>query len=97
MLSIRVQVASEESSVALLKSMDKRAGDQLRLQRTVEGLSVAAISYYVIGLLLYVAKAVEHLVTGFDPVLIVGLSAPLVALGVWLILRRLRASFDGDD
>jgi uncharacterized membrane-anchored protein len=96
MLSIRVQVASEAASVALLKSMDKRASDQLRLQRTVEGLSVAAISYYVIGLLLYVAKAIEHMIPRFDPVLVVGLSAPMVALGVWLILRKLRATVDVD-
>jgi uncharacterized membrane-anchored protein len=96
MLSIRVQVASEAASVALLKSMDRRAEDQLRLQRTVEGLSVAAISYYVIGLLLYVAKAVEHLVTGFDPVLIVGLSAPFIAFGVWMLLKRLRKSLLAD-
>lgn len=96
MLSIRVQVASEAASVGLLKSMDRRAEDQLRLQRTVEGLSVAAISYYVIGLLLYVAKALEHLVTGFDPVMVVGLSAPFVAVGVWLLLRRLRNSLLAD-
>ena len=96
MLSIRVQVASEAASVGLLKSMDRRAEDQLRLQRTVEGLSVAAISYYVIGLLLYVAKALEHLVTGFDPAVVVGLSAPFIAVGVWLLLRRLRNSLLAD-
>ncbi len=97
MLSIRVQVASEAASVALLKSMDKRARDQLQLQRTVEGLSVAAISYYVVGLLIYFAKGLEHTIAGLDAVTIVGLASPIVVLGVWLIIRRLRsAMFERD-
>jgi uncharacterized membrane-anchored protein len=97
MLSIRVQVASEAASEALLKSMDKRASDQLQLQRTVEGLSVAAISYYIVGLLLYFAKGLEKSLPGLDPVKTIGLAAPLVVLGVWLVLRRLRgAMFDRD-
>ena len=37
--------------------MDRRARLQFRLQQTVEGLSVAAIGYYVVGLFGYVAKA----------------------------------------
>jgi uncharacterized membrane-anchored protein len=89
MLSIRVQVASEAASVALLKSMDRRASDQLQLQRTVEGLSVAAISYYVVGLLLYFAKALEHRYPALDPVTVVGLASPFVVLSIWLIMRRL--------
>ncbi len=36
--------------------MNRRAELQLRLQQTVEGLSVAAISYYIVGLFGYVAK-----------------------------------------
>ncbi len=97
MLSIRVQVASEAASVGLLKSMDKRARDQLQLQRTVEGLSVAAISYYVVGLLLYFAKGLEKSLPGLDPVKTIGLAAPLVVLAVWLVLRRLRSGmFDHD-
>jgi uncharacterized membrane-anchored protein len=96
-LSIRVQVASEAASVALLKSMDKRASDQLQLQRTVEGLSVAAISYYIVGLLLYFAKGLEKSVPGLDPTKTVGLVAPIVVALVWLVLHRLRRSmFDKD-
>jgi uncharacterized membrane-anchored protein len=97
MLSIRVQVASEAASVALLKSMDKRASDQLQLQRTVEGLSVAAISYYIVGLLLYFVKGLEKSVPGLDPTKTVGLAAPIVVALVWLVLHRLRRSmFDKD-
>jgi uncharacterized membrane-anchored protein len=53
MLNTRVQVAAEATSAALLASMDRRADVQLRLQQAVEGISAAAIAYYVVGLLLY--------------------------------------------
>ena len=36
--------------------MDRRAKLQLRLQQTVEGLSVAAIAYYMVGLAVYLLK-----------------------------------------
>lgn len=97
MLSIRVQVASEAASVALLKSMDRRARDQLQLQRTVEGLSVAAIAYYIVGLLLYFAKGVEHRMPSFEAVTIVGFAAPVIVLVVWLTLRKLRNSLVSHD
>ncbi|MFX6170878.1 DUF3422 family protein, partial [Acinetobacter baumannii] len=52
-----IDVELEQLNSTLLNSMDRRAKLQLRLQQTVEGLSVAAISYYVVGLFGYVAKA----------------------------------------
>ena len=51
-----VDVELERQNSVLLNSMDRRAKLQLRLQQTVEGLSVAAISYYVVGLIGYLAK-----------------------------------------
>ncbi len=45
-------MALEAQNQTLLASMDRRARLQLRLQQTVEGLSVAAICYYVVGLAL---------------------------------------------
>jgi uncharacterized membrane-anchored protein len=73
--------------------MDRRARLQLRLQETVEGLSVAAITYYVVGLVAYAAKALKATGTGIDVDLTVGLSIPvvlvLVALGVRFIKHRL--------
>ena len=48
-----IDVQLERQNSDLLASMNNRAKLQLRLQQTVEGLSVAAISYYVIGLLAY--------------------------------------------
>jgi uncharacterized membrane-anchored protein len=88
LLSTRVGVAAEETNSSLLASMDRRAMLQLRLQQTVEGLSVAAISYYALGLISYASKALEFWSPKLKPELITGLAVPLVVLGVWLALNR---------
>jgi uncharacterized membrane-anchored protein len=97
MLNTRVEVAAEATSAALLASMDRRAKQQLRLQRTVEGLSVAAIAYYALGLLLYALKALEHVDPRIDATLAAGVSMPFVIAAVWLSIRRLRARLGRDD
>ncbi len=84
-----VDVELERQNSALLNSMDRRAKLQLRLQQTVEGLSVAAISYYVVGLFGYLAKAVSHELP-IDPGLLTGLAVPFAVAGVWLTVRRIR-------
>ena len=97
MLNTRVEVAAEATSAALLRSMDRRARLQLRLQQTVEGLSVVAIAYYALALLTYVIKAVGR-VRPLDETLWAGIAAPLVLLAVWLALRRLRSKLRvGED
>ncbi len=90
LLSTRVDIARERQNQALLASMDRRARLQLRLQQTVEGLSVAAICYYAAGLVGYVAKALKTTGARIDPDLAVGLSIPLVAAAVLVALRRAR-------
>jgi uncharacterized membrane-anchored protein len=88
LLSTRVDITRERQNQALLASMDRRARLQLRLQQTVEGLSVAAIVYYVAGLVGYTAKALKAAGLHIDPDLTVGLAIPAVAVGVVLALRR---------
>ena len=44
----------------LLGAMNRRQQLQLRLQATVEGLSVAAITYYIVGLVGYAAKGLKE-------------------------------------
>jgi len=77
--------------------MDRRARLQLRLQQTVEGLSVAAISYYALGLLGYMFKAVSTWKPGFPPEVATGIAAPFVFGLVWLALRRMRIKMLADD
>ncbi len=66
---------------------------QLRLQSTVEGLSIAAISYYVVSLLLYVAKAGKAAGLPIHPELIIGIMIPIVIATVWYITRRIHNKF----
>lgn len=88
LLSTRVDITRERQNQALLASMDRRAKLQLRLQQTVEGLSVAAIVYYVAGLVSYGATAVKAAGVNLDPDIAVGVSIPLVALLVISTIRR---------
>jgi uncharacterized membrane-anchored protein len=60
LLRTRIDVEIEQQNRDLLAAMSERARMQLRLQQTVEGLSVAAISYYVASLLHYVFESAEH-------------------------------------
>ena len=96
LLSTRVDIARERQNQSLLASMDRRAKQQLRLQQTVEGLSVAAIVYYVAGLLGYGAKGLLAAGLPVNVDVAVGLSIPFVAgLVIWAVLRarrRLQAS-----
>jgi uncharacterized membrane-anchored protein len=90
LLSTRVDIKRERQNQALLASMDRRAKLQLRLQQTVEGLSLAAIVYYVVGLVGYAAKAGKAGGLAIDPDLAVGLAIPVVALVGLALLRRAR-------
>ncbi len=82
LLSTRVDIIREEQTQALLESMNRRAKLQLRLQQTVEGLSIAAITYYIVGLVGYAAKGLEVAGVPLDPDLAMAISIPLVVGGV---------------
>jgi uncharacterized membrane-anchored protein len=90
LLRTRVDVALEEQNRDLLHSMDRRARLQLRLQQTVEGLSVAAISYYVVSLIIYLARGARKFGSTLDPYVIGMISLPFVAAGIWYGVRRVR-------
>lgn len=90
LLSTRVDISRERQNQALLESMNRRAKLQLRLQQTVEGLSVAAITYYVVGLVGYAAKALKAAGLDVNPDLAMGASIPVVAILIGLGVRRVR-------
>ena len=89
LLRTRVGIVQEMQNRQILQSMNARAAQQLRLQQAVEGLSVAAISYYVIGLLSYSGKAAKVLGMAINAEVLVGVLVPFVAAGVWLALRQM--------
>ena len=89
LLRTRVDFQQEQSSQALLAAMNKRQGMQLKLQTTVEGLSVAAITYYIAGLIHYVAEGLEAKGWIQSPTMFTALTVPVIALLVWWITRRM--------
>ena len=90
LLSTRVEVSRQRQSQAVLESMNRRALLQLRMQQTVEGLSVAAITYYVVGLISYLAKGLAGTVIAVKPDVIVAFSVPVVAMLVAVGVRHVR-------
>ena len=90
LLSTRVDVTREQQTQAVLESMNRRAQVQLRLQSTVEGLSIAAVTYYLVGLVGYLAKGIKAGGVYVDPEIAVAASIPVVAGLVALGLRKTR-------
>lgn len=91
LLRTRVDVELENQNQQLLQSMNKRTRLQLRLQTTVEGLSVAAITYYVVGLFSYLVKALHD--SGkmhVEPSIVTAAFVPVAALVIWAMVRRIR-------
>lgn len=91
LLRTRVDIAREAQNQELLTKLARGQRLQLQLQSTVEGLSIAAISYYVISLLLYIAKAAKAAGAPIHPELAAGAMVPLVLWGVWQLTRRIHS------
>ncbi len=91
LLRTRIEVDLEQQNRELLSSMNRRARLQLRLQQWVEGLSVAAVSYYVVGLISYLAHGLESVDHDMNPGVITALAVPPVVIGIWLFVRMIRA------
>jgi len=97
LLRTRVDFALERQNQNLLHSMDRRAKLQLRLQQTVEGLSVAAISYYLVGLINYGTKALAKWGLPVDATLVTGISIPIIVAALWMGLKRARKVIESKD
>ncbi len=88
LLRTRVDVERSAQNQALLESMDRRADQALRLQRTVEGLSVVAISYYAVSLVSYLLYPLTS--AGISKGMLTALVTVPVILAVWVGVRRIR-------
>ena len=89
LLGTRVDVDRSAQNQKLLESMNRRADMQLRLQHTVEGLSVVAISYYGVNLVANVLAPMSEPL-GLGRGLLLALVTPPVVVAVWLLVRRIR-------
>jgi uncharacterized membrane-anchored protein len=96
LLRTRVNVAVEQQNRDVLSAMNERTRLQLRLQQTVEGLSVAAIGYYVVSLFGYLAKGAKD--AGFskvDPGVATAIFVPFAVAAIWWAVRRIRRGTEG--
>lgn len=90
LLRTRVDVDRSAQSQLLLHSMNQRADTQLRLQKTVEGLSVVAIGYYAVSLASYLLAPVAEAMGWDKSVALAIVAVPIVAT-VWWVVRSIRA------
>ena len=97
LLRTRVDIATETQNQQLLEKLTRGQDLQLRLQSTVEGLSIAAISYYVVSLILYGGKALHRLGLPVNPELAAGLSIPLVLWAAWKAVQRIHDRLHQDS
>lgn len=91
LLRTRVDIVTEAQNQQLLEKLTRGQDMQLHLQTTVEGLSIAAISYYVISLLLYLAKGAKAAGLPIHPEIAAGALIPVVLWAVWRTTRRIHA------
>lgn len=88
-LKTRIEFVNERQQQSLLSSMDRRAKLQLRLQQTVEGLSIIVMTYYATGLLQYIAKGLKQSGVHVDPDMVGLVSVPVIAISLlWFLSRR---------
>lgn len=91
LLRTRVDIAAEIHNQELLEKLTRGQDLQLQLQSTVEGLSIAAISYYVVSLVLYFGKALKAAGLPIHPEIMAGLLTPVVLWLVWKTVQRIHA------
>lgn len=90
LLRTRVELSIEEQNQISLTAMNRRSHLQLRLQQTVEGLSIVAISYYALSLLGYVFDAVKAFGVPFNKDIASGIAMPIILLTIYAGMHRIR-------
>ncbi|MGH8379435.1 DUF3422 domain-containing protein [Pseudomonas sp.] len=90
LLQARVQVEMEEQNAEIMHSLNARAESQIKIQRAVEGLSIIAITYYLLSLFKLFYAGLHTLgapISARDALLAM---APVALLILLLILLRIR-------
>lgn len=97
LLRTRVDIELQRQNQELLAQMNRRARLQLRLQETVEGLSVVAITYYGSQLVHYLAKGAKDYIVPATPEVVTAAAIPVIAGLVALGLRRMRRALAAEE
>ncbi len=78
----------QEQNRDLLVSMDNRAKTQLKLQQAVEGFSIAALTYYGVGLAGYLAAGLPLSYLGLTTTMVKALAVPIIGITALVLVRR---------
>jgi len=89
-LRTRIEFVNERQTQALLASMDRRAKLQLKLQQTVEGLSLVVLTYYAVGLIGHMTKGLNAAGLGASSDVISAVAVPVIAGLLYIGIRRAR-------
>ena len=86
----QIEMGVQIQNKNLLESMELRARAQLRLQETVESLSIVAITYYIVGLLSTLVNPINfgNLIVSKSTFL--ALCVPIILILVWYIAKMVR-------
>ncbi|MNM60527.1 hypothetical protein D3C81_718070 [compost metagenome] len=94
LLQARVQVEMEEQNAEILRSLNARAESQIKIQRAVEGLSIIAITYYLLSLFKLFYAGLHTLgapISARDALLAMAPVAILILLVILLRIRKAKA------
>ncbi len=86
----QIEMGVQIQNKNLLESMEVRARAQLRLQETVESLSIVAITYYIIGLLSTLVDPFNFEKVFFNKKIFLALCVPIILILVWYIAKIVR-------
>ncbi|HEY8578901.1 MAG TPA: DUF3422 domain-containing protein [Beijerinckiaceae bacterium] len=96
LIRTRIDLQLARQANEQLDALNERTRLQMRLQQTVEGLSVAAVSYYVLGLAGYFVKGAKDAgLLPWEPGVVVAALAAPVIVAVALAVRRIRRRHGG--
>jgi uncharacterized membrane-anchored protein len=90
LLRTRISLTLQDQNRDLLATMNRRSRLQFRLQETVEGLSVVAISYYLVGLVKYLLDGLPLNNLGISKGSVLALIVPLVVVCVLVLTRQIK-------
>ena len=86
----QTELVLQKQNHDLLASMNKRTSAQLRLQQTVESLSIAAVTYYGVGLIGYLAASLPLADYGVDKKIVQAIFVQIIAYVVWRQVKLVR-------
>ncbi len=86
----QIEMGVQIQNKNLLESMELRARAQLRLQETVESLSIVAITYYIVGLLSTLVDPINFDNFFISKTVFLALCVPIILVLIWYIAKMVR-------